>query len=341
MRLNANGKTSGSRTDWSDVLRMIKVNEPTGAILEKHPAMIPNTRAIQHVRFVFQCERSREEATKLLVLWGHPDTGKTTTAISLCEEGRYFVLTADGKSVWWDGYDPDRHETIILDEFVGSRMPLTFLNQLCDTLDINVQTKGGFTRFLAKRVIITSNFSPREWYAATAESRQESLWRRISTEVEFRLEDEVIDMHGDPSKTHKRLRLIVHKGVWNWAFVKSRYPFCAADAVTHSKHAMRLADEPVEPPSPIPERDLQRSASDAYVARRVLDYAEFAKRRRGRSWQLGDSQDEPIELSCSEELEEDEDADPAEYDDYEEWEAAQAERRRPHFMDSDGGADDE
>jgi len=219
------GSTRGARTDWADVWSMVKDGAKNTDILDKHPAMIPNVRAIQHARFAVQCESSRTWTTKLLVLWGCPDTGKTTTAISLCEKGRYFVVAADGKQLWWDGYDPMVHETVIFDEFVGSRAPITFMNQICDSIDLNVQTKGGFTRFLAKRVIITSNFSPREWYRNCVEARQESLWRRIATEVQFQLVDEVIDMHGDLANVERRLQVLVHKGHFDLILVRSRYPF--------------------------------------------------------------------------------------------------------------------
>lgn len=319
MKVNSKGKTNGSRTDWADVWKMIKDGALTTDILNKHPAMIPNVRALHHARFATQCERSRESPTKLLVLWGSPDTGKTTTAISLCEPGTYFVLTADGKSVWWDGYDPERHTTIIIDEFVGSRMPITFLNQLCDKIDINVQTKGGFTRFLAKFVIITSNFSPREWYNQCVEARQEALWRRIGAEVEFRLVDEIIDPHGDASRTRKCLHLEVHKGHWNWAEVKTRFPLdaCCATAaeVARGRVVSRPLDDddsadrtdppptsPIHPDTPDSQEppDSQGQLDDSMgsedeIARRMKKLAEKNRLRRLHS--LGDSQDQSIPIS--------------------------------------------
>lgn len=237
------GRTSGARTDWADVWAMVKQGAKNTDILDKHPAMIPNVRAIQHARFAVQCESSRGWTTKLLVLWGTPDSGKTTTAISLCEKGRYFIVAADGKQLWWDGYDPSLHDTVIFDEFVGSRAPITFMNQICDSIDLNVQTKGGFTRFLAKRVIITSNFSPREWYRNCVEARQESLWRRIATEVEFRLVDEVFDMHGDPANVERRLQVIVNKGHFDLILVKSKYPFFSDTQAQFDRQRVNDDDE--------------------------------------------------------------------------------------------------
>lgn len=300
MKVNKQGRTSGSRTDWADVWKMVKEGCSNTAILECHPAMIPNVRAIQHARFAVQCETSRDWTTKLLVLWGSPDSGKTTTAISLCEPGKYFIVAADGKGLWWDGYDPMIHETIIFDEFVGSRCPITFLNQLCDCIDVNVQTKGGYTRFLAKRVIITSNFSPREWYAAVTESRQESLWRRIQTEVEFSLVDEIIDLHGDPTKTEKRLVQKVHKGMWHYDVTKSKYPW-SEEMLTLVKPRAKPTDSRLN--SSMDSEDEVELRKTAVVFPKPADPKV---RRALKCVNPGDSQDSPMEISesnGSEELE--------------------------------------
>jgi len=185
MKLNKTGGTSGSRTDWADIVRMVKDGNTDAQVIESHPAAAPHTKAIGAVRFAFQQDQHRTEATELIVLWGEPGTGKTRTAIGLCEPGSYFLVNSDGKSLWWDGYDPTQHQTVIFDEFTGSRCPLTFLNQLADRYDINVQTKGSYVRFLAKRIIITSNFNPTEWYKGVAQSKFEALERRIVTNLHF------------------------------------------------------------------------------------------------------------------------------------------------------------
>jgi len=281
------GRTGGSRTDWADVWAMVKQGAKNTDILDKHPAMIPNVRAIQHARFAVQCESSREWTTKLLVLWGTPDSGKTTTAISLCEKGRYFIVAADGKQLWWDGYDPSIHDTVIFDEFVGSRAPITFMNQICDSIDLNVQTKGGFSRFLAKRVIITSNFSPREWYRNCVEARQESLWRRIATEVEFRLVDEVIDMHGDPADVERRLQLVLHKGTFDPILVKSKYPFFSETQALFD--AQRVNDDDEDSEDEVEKRK----------ARLVGRKQVFVRSLTGRS--LRGSSESPIDVGSDSE----------------------------------------
>lgn len=278
--------TRGSRTDWASAWRLVKAGASDIEVIEQHPNLIPNFRALTHARFALQCERSRKETTKLVVFWGDPDTGKTTTAISLCVPGSYFVLTADGKQVWWDGYDPDKHTTVIIDEFVGSKMPLTFLNMLADVIDCNVQTKGGFKRFLAETIIITSNFSPREWYRACVEARVESLYRRINIEVEFRLVDTAANI-SRPHETHKALHLEVHKGKFSWPLVESRYPFdqcCAA----------------------VCEAERNQSSEELHPS---TDEVVSNMRQRFEN-QQGDSSDHPIELgseSISEDFESDED----------------------------------
>lgn len=304
MKKNKKGLTSGSRTDWADIVKMCEAGADNATILRKHPSATPNGKALQFARFAFQCERSREETTRLLVLWGSPDAGKTTTAISLCEPGSYFVVTTDGKQLWWDGYDPDKHRTIIFDEFVGSRMPITFLNSLADKIDLNVQTKGGYARFLARNIIITSNFSPREWYNQCAEARQEALFRRITAEVEFQLVDQIKDMR-NPQDMERRLHLRVHKGKFPFAALQTRYPLddCCAETAQTEAHD---APEDIDSSSDV-EQDAQ-------------------------SPELGESQDLPVVIEeSSEEGSSDADADPGSYSDFEEWSAAQEKKRRREF----------
>lgn len=237
MKLNRNGGTSGSRTDWADIVRMVKEGEHDAEIISAHPAATPHTKAIGAARFAFQSRRSRSEQTELLVFYGEPGTGKTRTAIGLCDPGTYFIINADGKQLWWDGYDPDKHTTIIFDEFTGSRCPLTFLNQLADRYDIDVQTKGSFKRFLAKRIIITSNFAPYEWYKGVAQSKFEALERRIKVSVHFNWVQQIIDM-SKPEITKKKLHLTVNKGSFNFNCVETE------EGLDHCCEALRTNTEP-------------------------------------------------------------------------------------------------
>lgn len=106
----------------------------------------------------------RNWSTETLVYWGPPGTGKTRHALELGPDDDQFWLgrprtTAGG--AWWDGYDGQH--TVVIDEFYGW-LTRDLLQRICDRYPLMVETKGGATKFLAKRVIITSNLPPHRWY---------------------------------------------------------------------------------------------------------------------------------------------------------------------------------
>jgi len=103
----------------------------------------------------------RDHATALHIHEGDPGTYKSHSAKQYPE--RYY-LNSGNSGAWFDGYEPNKHTTIVADEFGGHFMPYTQLKRLCDRYGLNVETKGGVTAFRAKRVVITSNIDPEQWY---------------------------------------------------------------------------------------------------------------------------------------------------------------------------------
>nr|WAE42768.1 MAG: replication associated protein [Cressdnaviricota sp.] len=98
----------------------------------------------------------RHHVTECRVYWGPTGVGKSRRA-HVEAPGSYVVPRGD----WWDGYDA--HETVIIDEFYGWIQYSLLLNVL-DRYPLLVPFKGGFSKFVAKLVIITSNKPPTDWY---------------------------------------------------------------------------------------------------------------------------------------------------------------------------------
>jgi len=80
--------------------------------------------------------------------------------------------------LWWDGYDPANHDTIIFDEFTGW-IPFNIFKILCDNSPYEVQFKGGFKHFRPKKIIFTSNKHPYTWYKSLTEIDKVAFKRRI------------------------------------------------------------------------------------------------------------------------------------------------------------------
>uniref|UniRef100_A0A8A4XCE8 Replication-associated protein n=1 Tax=Grus japonensis CRESS-DNA-virus sp. TaxID=2815045 RepID=A0A8A4XCE8_9VIRU len=206
MRVNAKGGTQGARQDWEDAWTRLKKGEREADVLDVHPHMLPACRALSHARGFALNRMKRDWKTRVIVLYGDAGTGKSSTAVKLAERyGEYHRVTIQN-NVWFDGYDPMKHQTLILDEFTGSKMKLTFLNELLDRFPMTVETKGSSLPFLCRQVVITSNFPPDKWYDFQNQDKKLSfaaLDRRLDTIIQFTLTKQ-----GD----YDRLDVFFHRG---------------------------------------------------------------------------------------------------------------------------------
>lgn len=99
----------------------------------------------------------RDFKTEVIVYWGPAGTGKSHRA-NVEAPGAY---RKDPATHWFDGYDG--YSDVIIDEFLGL-IPWDLLLRMMDKYPLTVQVKGGYVAFAPRRIIITSNKSPQEWY---------------------------------------------------------------------------------------------------------------------------------------------------------------------------------
>jgi len=96
------------------------------------------------------------------VYWGPSGSGKSRRALEEAGEGAYWLSKpSHGSTLWFDGYEGQ--ETVVIDEFYGW-IQRDMLQRMCDRYPLLVQTKGGTTPFIAKKIIITSNDPPVRWW---------------------------------------------------------------------------------------------------------------------------------------------------------------------------------
>ena len=110
------------------------------------------------------------------VIWGAPGIGKTSKARDLAGPSAFWLSRPAGTTAWWDGYVGQ--EVVVIDEFYGW-LSLDFMCRLLDRYPLNVETKGSTTPMGVKKVIITSNCSPMDWYSRLPPSRTAALFRRL------------------------------------------------------------------------------------------------------------------------------------------------------------------
>lgn len=81
------------------------------------------------------------------------------------------------KANWWNGYLGET--AVLIDDFDGDSIKLTYLLQLLDTYPMQVPTKGSFVRLCATNWIITSNIAHDQWYPMGNQGNREALMARI------------------------------------------------------------------------------------------------------------------------------------------------------------------
>lgn len=117
---------------------------------------------------------ARDWMTELHIRWGVSGSGKSHWARE-AHPGAFWLSPPREKGVWWDGYRGQ--ETVIIDEFKGW-IPQHIIKRLADKYPFQVETKGGVVPFVAKRIILLSNFDPSGWWTSGLE---DATKRRITS----------------------------------------------------------------------------------------------------------------------------------------------------------------
>lgn len=108
------------------------------------------------------------------VYWGATGTGKSRMAWNIAGAAAY---PKDPRTKWWDGYRS--HETVVMDEFRGC-IDVAHLLRWLDRYPVLVEVKGSTVVFCAKRIYITSNLHPAQWYPGLDQETMNALLRRLT-----------------------------------------------------------------------------------------------------------------------------------------------------------------
>jgi len=157
-----------SATDWESVWTNAKLGDLSA---------IPASVRVQSYRTLRAIQADYSEPVEMdrqcWVFWGATGTGKSRRA---WEEAGVGAYPKDPRSKFWCGYRG--HENVVIDEFRGG-IDVSHMLRWLDRYPVLVEVKGGSCVYTAKRLWITSNLHPREWYPELDESTKSALLRRL------------------------------------------------------------------------------------------------------------------------------------------------------------------
>lgn len=171
----------GKRTDLDKIMKSVQKGDSWKQLAEEHGgAIIRYVNGLKHMKNIFREDRTWE--TEVHIIWGDSGTGKSKRVwdevLFENKDPSYYEKYASGE--FYDGYDGE--EDIIIDDFRGG-IDFTHMLKLCDRYPFKVNVKHGMCSMLCRRVFITSNLHPRDWWGP---SNYLIFERRIKTLINLK-----------------------------------------------------------------------------------------------------------------------------------------------------------
>lgn len=158
-------ESQGQRTDLEALAGRITEGATRRDLVEEMPAVMAKYhKGAEYLMRYQRAQPQPAEAPEVTLLVGPPGAGKSRYAYDHEDPDDIWTSpVTDG--IWCDEYDT--HPAVLLDDFDGrmSKYPLKHFLRLLDRYVVNATVKSSFTKWKPKRIYITSNYHPREWYA--------------------------------------------------------------------------------------------------------------------------------------------------------------------------------
>lgn len=165
----------GERKDLDVIREEIKEGVSELEIAERHfGKWVVYRRSFAAYRELLR-ENDARVVPEVVVYWGPTGTGKTR---KVYEEEKAQDIWTWGGDRWFDGYRG--HPVALFDDFRGE-LKFGMLLRVLDRYPIRVPVKSNFTMFNPRRIYITSNVEPGEWYVMGESVAP--LLRRLTTVV--------------------------------------------------------------------------------------------------------------------------------------------------------------
>ena len=164
----------GHRSDLQEIKSLIQAGTQEKVIADQYfSKWVVYRRSFTAYRNLLATPRNFK--TVVIVLWGTTGVGKTRFVHNQIMDRTFW---APGDWTWFDNYNGQ--EIVLLDEYRG-QYPVSLFLKLLDRYPLSVPIKGGFTNWRPKKIYITSNVNPADWYEDATFRTREAVYRRLSS----------------------------------------------------------------------------------------------------------------------------------------------------------------
>lgn len=157
-----------SKTDWDEVWNQAKAGQ-----IESLPGHVKVRCFNQVTRIYSQYSQAQDIRRRVWCIWGAAGIGKSRKAREILGEDYY---PKNPNSKFWCGYNGQTN--VLIDEFRGN-IDISHFLIWTDRYRHHVDTKGGSMPSSVKKIAITSNKDPREWYPDLDDATKGALLRRM------------------------------------------------------------------------------------------------------------------------------------------------------------------
>ncbi len=162
------------RTDLNVVAEAIESGASLSDIADNNPKQfIMYSKGIRALKAI----KTKHRNYRTYVIWVHGGTGRGKSRYAW---ERFPDAYPKNNSEWWDLYDPDVYDTVIMDDYrCSSKIRFDEILRLFDRYPHLVQQKGATVSFKAKTIVITTTHSPQQTFEHHDEENMQQLLRRI------------------------------------------------------------------------------------------------------------------------------------------------------------------
>lgn len=163
-----------SKKDWDAIRKSAQDGDFTSIPSDVFIRSYGNLKRI-HVDSLKPTPQEKE----VYVFWGRTGSGKSRRA---WDEATFDAFPKDPCTKWWCGYSG--HENVVIDEFRG-QIGISHILRWFDRYPTIVESKGSNCVLAARKIWITSNISPDDWYPDLDQETKSALRRRFTNVTHF------------------------------------------------------------------------------------------------------------------------------------------------------------